>query len=85
MLKCREVAEQASAYVDGTLPWRTRLAIRLHLAMCGHCSRYVAQMLQTIGLVAKAPPDEVPATDTAAVAEQLAQLRRNLARQTPRE
>jgi anti-sigma factor ChrR (cupin superfamily) len=79
MLKCREVAERASAFADGELPWRERMAMRLHLAMCGPCRRYVAQMLQTIGLAAAAPA--VPDHDAAAadLAARLSQARRDQA------
>ena len=44
MLKCREVTEQASALIDGELSWMPRLQMRLHLAMCKHCSRFVRQL-----------------------------------------
>ncbi len=43
MLTCREVAEKASAMVDGELDLRERIAIRLHLLMCANCRRFVRQ------------------------------------------
>lgn len=44
MLSCRQVTEQADRLVDGELGWRARLALRVHLAMCRHCRRYVHQL-----------------------------------------
>lgn len=52
MLTCREVTERASAYVDRELPLRSRLAMRLHLAMCVHCRRYFRQFRQLLAALA---------------------------------
>jgi predicted anti-sigma-YlaC factor YlaD len=51
MLRCRDVAELMSDYLDGTVGWRRRLSIRLHLMMCGMCRRYMRQMRATIALL----------------------------------
>ncbi|MCC7241511.1 MAG: zf-HC2 domain-containing protein [Acidobacteria bacterium] len=51
MLRCRDVARLASDYINGDLSWRQRLAIRAHLLMCRHCSRYLLQMRQAVALV----------------------------------
>jgi anti-sigma factor RsiW len=51
MLRCQDVAEQTSDYVDGTLNWHRRLAIWLHMMLCDACRRYVRQMRATIGLL----------------------------------
>lgn len=44
MLNCRQVTERASALIDDELSWMQRLQMRLHLAMCKHCSRFVRQL-----------------------------------------
>jgi anti-sigma factor RsiW len=44
MLSCREVTERASALIDRELSWSERLQMRIHLAMCRHCSRFVSQL-----------------------------------------
>ncbi len=47
MLTCREVAERAEHWLDQDLgTWQT-LQMRLHLAMCKGCDRFVSQMRQT--------------------------------------
>jgi len=43
MLTCRELTAQADELLAGELSWRRRLAVRLHLALCHHCRRYVEQ------------------------------------------
>jgi anti-sigma factor RsiW len=55
VLRCRDVTERASALLDGDLPLRGRLALRLHLAMCGMCRTYMDQMRKTRALLARRP------------------------------
>lgn len=62
MLSCKEVSHQASSYLDRNLPWRTRLAVAMHLLICVHCRRYMRQLaltIRTIGhLGKKDEPDQ---------------------------
>jgi predicted anti-sigma-YlaC factor YlaD len=51
MLRCRDVADLASDYVNGDLNWSRRFAVRLHLTICRFCRRYVRQMRETVGLL----------------------------------
>lgn len=44
MLKCREVSHKASLYLEGELPWRERVAMRVHLLMCNDCRRFLRQL-----------------------------------------
>lgn len=46
MLKCREVPAEVSLNIDAELPWRRRLALRIHVLMCSHCRRYLRQARQ---------------------------------------
>jgi anti-sigma factor RsiW len=56
VLKCRDLAELVTPYLEGSLPLRTRLAARLHLFLCEACRRYVAQMRRTIRFLRDRPP-----------------------------
>ena len=47
MLSCKEVAERASALIDGELGAWDVLQMRLHLAMCKGCERFIGQMRLT--------------------------------------
>ena len=48
MLKCRDVAQHASAFIDGQIPWHQRPAWYLHLLVCHHCRRFVRHLRTTI-------------------------------------
>lgn len=58
MLSCKEVATRASALIDGELStWQT-LQMRLHLAMCKGCERFIGQMRVTRDLTESLPADD---------------------------
>ncbi len=63
MLTCRELTEHATDYMEGALPVRTRLAVRLHLFLCRMCRAYLAQLRRTAALLRgralPAPPAEM--------------------------
>ena len=44
MLKCKDIAEKSSAYVDNQLSLGGRLGVYLHLAICVHCRRFLRQL-----------------------------------------
>lgn len=44
MIRCREVAHLLSAGEISESPLRRRIAVRLHLMMCDHCSRFARQL-----------------------------------------
>lgn len=48
MLRCKEVAERANDYLEGTLPLRVHLAMQIHLLCCRYCRRYVKQLRLTV-------------------------------------
>jgi predicted anti-sigma-YlaC factor YlaD len=47
-MTCREVTDILDRYIDGDLPKRQRLFIRLHLMMCRNCRNYLRTYRQTI-------------------------------------
>lgn len=48
MLNCRKVTAKIARDEFAGAPWRTRLALRMHLLFCRHCRRYQTQ-LRVIG------------------------------------
>jgi len=44
VISCREATELVSRSMDVRLPWRQRVALRLHLAMCSLCRAFAGQM-----------------------------------------
>ncbi|MGF7161836.1 putative anti-sigma-YlaC factor YlaD [Rhodoligotrophos appendicifer] len=51
MLTCREVTEEASAFLDREQGLFAAAKFRLHLMLCRHCRRYVDQLAETIALL----------------------------------
>lgn len=71
MLSCREVTERSSRYVDAELGTMERLSMRLHLLMCVHCRRFVAQLRCLVAALGQRP---APAAPPETVERLLAQL-----------
>jgi hypothetical protein len=55
MLKCRDVSELATDYMEHALPWRLSLGVRLHLFLCGMCRAYLDQLRKTASLLRGRP------------------------------
>lgn len=56
MLNCKDVADRASALIDGELSRWEALQVRMHLAMCKGCSRFIEQLRLTDRLASGAAP-----------------------------
>ena len=52
MLKCNQVSHLVSTGEVAELGFMKKMELRMHLFMCGHCRRYVAQ-IQALGRVAR--------------------------------
>jgi predicted anti-sigma-YlaC factor YlaD len=69
VLKCREVTELATDYMEQALPPRAWLAMRLHLALCSMCRTYLDQLRKTKRLLGRlVPPPAPPEVETQLVA-----------------
>ena len=55
MLNCRDVSELVTEYAEGALSPRRRLAVRVHLFLCGMCRAYLDQMRKTRNLLSGRP------------------------------
>lgn len=65
MLTCKQLAQlHASDYIDGNLTFWQRASVQLHLAMCGHCRRFMRQMRVAKQVIAAR---EAPAKDEQAM------------------
>jgi anti-sigma factor RsiW len=71
-LSCQELVELVTAYVEGTLPRRDRRRFDAHIAACDGCTRYLAQMRETIRITGRLTPESL---DPAARAELLQAFR----------
>jgi anti-sigma factor RsiW len=75
MLKCRDLTERASELLDGRATWPERLAVRVHLMMCRHCTRYFRQIELTVKLIRRIRR-AAPSVDAARVLQAIDRLSR---------
>lgn len=52
-MKCKELVELVTEYLEGTLPSSDREAMDRHLAGCGGCHAYLEQMRKTIATLGR--------------------------------
>ena len=72
MLTCRELNQQhASDHVDGCLSARKRLAVRLHLALCSNCRRFIQQLRRVKSVLRERPDVALPDSEAKPLAARL--------------
>jgi anti-sigma factor RsiW len=59
-LRCIEVVELVSDYLDGQLDDETRRRVQEHLVLCPACQVYVEQVRDTVRVLGRLPADELP-------------------------
>jgi hypothetical protein len=60
-VKCREVVELVTDFLEGTLPIDRRDLFERHMAMCTWCQIYLDQVRETLSVVGHLREDDVPA------------------------
>ena len=70
MLNCSQVARSIASDEYRTGGILHRISVRMHLAMCRHCSRYFRQ-LRALGNVFREMGDEFPISQTLAARDRL--------------
>jgi anti-sigma factor RsiW len=58
-LVCQEVVELVTDYLEGALSPADRRRFEAHLAICPHCTEYLAQMRETIRLAGRVAPEDL--------------------------
>jgi anti-sigma factor RsiW len=58
-LVCHEVVELVTDYLEGVLSPADRRRFEAHLAVCPHCTEYLAQMRETIRLAGRVAPEDL--------------------------
>jgi anti-sigma factor RsiW len=56
LMRCRELVELVTDYLEGVLPGVERARFEGHIATCGHCAAYVEQMRVTLTVVGRIDP-----------------------------
>ncbi len=72
MLTCKELVAHSSDFLDGQLRLRSRIAVRLHLASCTNCRRFIRQMRLTRAVLRDLP--DAPIAELDSLAQRLAEL-----------
>lgn len=78
MLRCKDVVNDTSDYLNGDVPLTRRIGLMIHLAICVNCRRYVKQFSQVINSVATVKPQEQDDTDTDQLARDLQALQKKM-------
>ncbi len=60
-LRCRDLVELVTSYLEGTLTRAQQGAVRAHLEDCAECTEYVEQMRTTVGMLGRLHDDDLPA------------------------
>jgi len=76
MIKCKDLTEKASDYLDGNLSLRKRIGLSFHLLICRPCRNYLQQIRSTIKTVKVLQPKEKGAYDTCPLVKKLRELSR---------
>jgi anti-sigma factor RsiW len=58
-LVCQQAVELVTDYLEDELTAGARRRLERHLAVCPHCTEYLAQMRATIALAGRITPDDL--------------------------
>lgn len=58
-IRCQEVVELVTDYLEGALDSGTRIELEAHLTLCTACAEYVRQLKTTLQMVGQAPLDSL--------------------------
>jgi anti-sigma factor RsiW len=58
-IRCRQLVELATDYLEGMLPPDRHAQVEAHLGRCDCCARYVAQMRETLDVVGHLEPGDL--------------------------
>ncbi len=58
-MRCREVVEVITSYLEGTMDGADAARFEAHLAGCDACGAYLAQMRATIAALGHLPPESL--------------------------
>lgn len=61
MLKCRDVVERSSDFIDQQMTLSQQLEFRMHLLLCRRCQAFVGNFRRVVLLLHRAPEEAVPA------------------------
>jgi predicted anti-sigma-YlaC factor YlaD len=60
MLRCLDITELVTDYLEGRMTLADRMRFQMHIGMCKHCRAYLRQMRQTIQTLGHLPAEPIP-------------------------
>jgi anti-sigma factor RsiW len=78
-LKCQELVELVTDYLEGALSRRDRKRFDAHIAACPHCTLYIEQLRQTIALTGTLREEDVQPDARDALLKEFAQWKQERA------
>jgi len=60
MMKCRDISELLTDYLEGKMSLGERMRFQMHVAVCPPCKRYLQQMKLTVQTLGEVPPLDIP-------------------------
>jgi anti-sigma factor RsiW len=75
-IRCDEVVELVTDYLEGALDAQTTAEFEAHLALCPGCADYLDQMRQTLRTVGSVPLDSLSESAKAALLAAFRDVRR---------
>jgi len=58
MLKCKDIVDNSSDYLDRSMPFGKRISVWLHIMMCVNCRRYLRYIQAVMALLPTIKPQE---------------------------
>ena len=68
MLKCHDIATQASDYLDRNQTLRQRLAVAVHLLICGNCKEFIRHLRLALVYYQRLPTRPLDDAEATAIA-----------------
>jgi anti-sigma factor RsiW len=62
-MRCKELVEVVTEYLEGTLPAEDRARFEAHLRRCGPCRRYLEQVRVTVAALGRLASRSLAAAD----------------------
>jgi anti-sigma factor ChrR (cupin superfamily) len=59
MLTCKDISTLSDEYLDGELPFKKKLSVKLHIAICKSCRRYLNYLQLTIHVVSQSESSSI--------------------------
>lgn len=59
-MRCRELANLVTDYLEGRLSLKDRVLFRLHVGLCPRCWAYLRQMEKTVDVLGRVPDEPMP-------------------------